>query len=406
MQNDGRMKVKIRRLLFALAVLATVQVLPSRPCFAANRSNLASQQLVYVGTYTGPESKGIYAFRYDPITAQLTSLGLAAKTEDPSFLVLSSSGRFLYAVNEVSNFNHGRSGAISAYRVDEQSGKLTLLNRRESHGADPCYIAIDKTGKYVLVANYTGGSIAVLPINRDGSLAEASQSIQDKGSSVNAKRQEGPHAHWIDVSPDNRFVLVADLGTDELMVYKFNPDQGTLTPNDPPVVKVMPGAGPRHPAFSPDGRFVYVVNELQSNVSAFAYDATKGSLKEFQSISMLPQDFHGKTEAAEIQIDRAGKFLYASNRGHDSIAVFAIDPEKGTLTLVEIVSTQGREPRHFAIDPSGSFLLVENQKSNNIVTFQIDRQTGKLHAADHAVHVGAPVCLQFVPIGPTASHSK
>ncbi len=375
-----------RRFLSAVLLVVTTSVLAAQT---------KTQRLLYVGTYTDGESKGIYAYRFSD-DGELTPLGLAAETRNPSFLTLSADGRFLYAVNETGDFQGKSSGAVSAFRVeDESTGKLTFLNQVPSGGADPCYVAIDHTGKYVLVANYTGGSISVFPIKEDGSLGQASQFIRFSGSSGNAQRQEGPHAHWIDVSPDNRFVIVADLGTDKLMVYRFDATKGTLLPNDPPFVKLTPGVGPRHPEFSPDGRFLYVVNEMQSGVTVLSYDKTKGVLKELQNISMLPKDFTAENTAAEIQIDRQGKFLYASNRGHDSIAAFAINPKNGTLTFIEAASTQGKEPRYFAIDPSGKFLLAANQNSNSIAVFRIDAKTGRLTATGKTYPVGAPVCLKF-----------
>jgi 6-phosphogluconolactonase len=272
------------------------------------------------------------------------------------------------------------------------------LNQVASGGADPCYITVDNTGKYVLVANYTGGSIAAFPILADGRLGEASAFIQHTGHGPNPQRQEGPHAHSIDLSPDNRFAIVDDLGLDETLIYKFDSDKGSLTLNDPAFAKAAPGAGPRHFALHPNGKFGYVINEMGSTVSAFSFDAPSGALQPLQTISILPKDFTGHNDAAEIQIHPSGKFLYASNRGHDSIAVFAIDSNKGTLTLVEYVPTEGQSPRHFAIDPTGTFIFAENEKADNIVLFRIDGQTGHLRATGKMLEIAQPVCVKFVPI--------
>ncbi len=355
--------------------------------------------IMYVGTYTAESStsKGIYAYRYDPGGAKLTSLGLAAQTTNPSFLAVHPNHRFLYAVNEVGNYNGEKSGGVSAFAIDSTTGKLTLLNEVASKGADPCYITVDKTGKYVLVANYTGGSVAVFPVLEDGRLGEASAFIQHSGHGTNPERQEGPHAHSIDLSPDNRFAIVDDLGLDETLVYKFDSTKGTLTPNDPPFAKAAAGAGPRHFVFQPDAKFAYIINEMASTVSVFQYDAAGGVLRPRRTIASLPRSFTGHNDDAEIQVDASGKFLYASNRGHDSITVFTIDASTGTLTPVEYVPTKGQSPRHFAIDPSGSFLIAENEKSDNIVLFRIDSKTGRLTPTDKTIEVSQPVCVVFVP---------
>jgi 6-phosphogluconolactonase len=356
--------------------------------------------LFYVGTYTedGTKSKGIYAYRYDAATAEITPLGLAAETTNPSFVAPHPNGKYLYAVNELPNYKGPNSGGVSAFSVDQTTGKLTFLNEVASRGADPCYITVDKTGKYVLVANYTGGSVAVFPVLPDGKLGEASAFIQHTGHGPNPQRQESAHAHSIDLSPDNRFAMVDDLGLDELLVYKFDSSKGTLTPNDPPYVKVAPGAGPRHFVLHPSGKFAYVVDEIAATVTVLSNNAKTGTLHPLQSIATIPKDFTGRNEDAEIHIHPSGKFLYASNRGHDSIAVFAIDAAKGTLTLVEYASTQGKEPRSFEIDPTGKLLLAENQKSDNIVVFSIDQTTGRLTPTGKTLDVASPVCVKFMKI--------
>jgi 6-phosphogluconolactonase len=356
--------------------------------------------LFYVGTYTqdGGKSKGIYAYRYDAAAQEVTSLGLAAETTNPSWVALHPNGRFLYAVNEVQNYNGPNSGGVSAFAIDRATGKLTFLNEVASRGADPCYITVDQSGKYVLVANYTGGSIAAFPISDDGKLRNASAFVQHNGHGLNPKRQEAAHAHSIDLSPDERFAFVDDLGLDQLLVYKFDKSKGSLKPNNPPFAKLDAGAGPRHFALHPSGRFAYVVSELASTVTAFSVDLKVGMLHRSQSISTLPDDFKGENDDAEIRTHPSGKFLYASNRGHDSIAVFAIDSSKGTLTTIEHTSTGGKTPRSFEIDPTGTLLFAENQQSNNIVIFRIDEKTGKLTPTGKVLEVGQPVCVKFLAV--------
>jgi 6-phosphogluconolactonase len=363
-----------------------------------------TKYFVYIGTYTleGSESKGIYAYRFDSNMAGLVPMGLAAESINPSFLAVHPNHRFIYAVNEISNYNGQKSGAVSAFAIDRATGKLTLLNQVATRGGDPCYISLDKTGKYVLLANYAGGSIAVFPVLEDGRLGEASAFVQHGGHGTNPERQEGPHAHSIDLSPDNRFALVDDLGLDETLVYGFDSAKGSLTSDDAKgstnLVKAEPGAGPRHLAFHPNGKFAYVINEMASTVSVFHYDPASGGLQPVQTISALPKTFSGHSEAAEIQVHPSGKFLYASNRGHDSIAVFAIDGNKGTLSPIEYASTKGANPRNFEIAPTGSVLFAANEKSDNIVVFNINRQTGRLTATGKVLEVSQPVCIKFVPI--------
>ena len=368
------------------------------PSTFLSASPAQSKYIFYVGTYTeeGSKSKGIYAYQFDAATGQSTALGLAAETTNPSFVALHPRGKFLYAVNEVQNYKGPNSGGVSAFSIDPATGKLTFLNEVPSRGADPCYILVDKSGKYVLVANYTGGSVAVFPVLDDGKLGEASAFIQHSGHGSDAKRQEGPHAHSIDLSPDNRFAMVDDLGLDELLVYKFDSGKGTLTPNSPAYAKLDDGAGPRHFGLHPSGKFAYVVAEMHSTVTAFSADLNSGTFHRLQTISALPKDFKGANDDAEIEVHPSGKFLYASNRGSDTIAVFAIDPHKGTLTPVEYAPTGGKIPRSFEIDPTGRFLLAANQKSDSIVVFRIDQKTGRLTPTGQTLDVGSPVCVKFL----------
>jgi 6-phosphogluconolactonase len=392
----NRMTITRRYLLwFLLFSLVTV---------TAATDAAKGKYLVFVGTYTEKQqSKGVYAYRFDPASAELAPLGLAAETTNPSFLAIDPTRHFLYAVNEIQRYKDASSGGVSAFAVASEkgsgpTGKLQLLNEVASRGADPCYIAFDKTGKYALVANYTGGSIAVFPVQPDGHIGDASAFVQHVGSSVNHERQEGPHAHWIESTPDNRFAIAVDLGLDKLLVYRFDEKKGTLAANNPPYAKLDPGAGPRHLAFSPNGRFAYVVNELQSTITAFAYDGRKGELQKLKTVSTLPKDFSGNNDTAEIKVHPSGKFLFASNRGHDTIALFSIDSKTGGLTLVDHFPTQGKTPRNFEIDPSGKFLFVANQETNNIVVFQITPSTGRLTATKQTVEVPAPVCLKFMAV--------
>jgi len=353
--------------------------------------------LVYVGTYTDHGSKGIYAYRFDSSTGKLTSLGLAAEVAEPSFLTVDSSGRFLYAINEILNYNGQPTGAVSAFAIQQDTGSLSLLNQVSSHDEGPAHITLDRTDKYALVSNYTLGSVAVFPVLKDGRLGEATSFVQHKGSSVNPERQKGPHAHAIALSPDNRFAVVADLGLDQLLVYDFDVAKGILGAK-PQIVRAAPGAGPRHLVFSPNGRFLYVINELLSTVVTYSYNAATGTLHELQTISTLPKGFSGQSAAAEIEIDPSGKFLFASNRGNDSVAVFAIDSDAGTLTHVETDPTGGKTPRNFAIDPTGSWLLAANQDSDEVLVFRIDRKTGHLTPTGETLRVPSPVCLKFVAL--------
>ena len=351
--------------------------------------------LVYIGTYTRQDSKGIYCWRMDA-AGKLTPLGLAGETVNPSFLAIHPNRRFLYAVSEVANVGSEKGGAVSAFAMDRKTGKLTFLNRVSSKGSGPCFVSVDRTGKAVLVANYNSGSVALLPIQNDGSLREASAFVQHAGSGGDPRRQKGPHGHSINPSPDNRFAVAADLGLDELLVYKLDPVKGTLIPNDPPFTKVDPGAGPRHFDFHPDAKHAYVINEIGNSITAFAWDAARGVLSPLQTVSTLPKDFTGQNSCAQIRVHPSGKFVYGSNRGHDSIAVFAVDRAKGTLTPLGQTPTGGKEPRNFEIDPTGRYLFAANQNSGSVVGFRIDPKTGKLTPSGQTLAVTAPVCVKFV----------
>ncbi len=359
--------------------------------------SVAGEHFVYFGTYTGAKSKGIYVSRFDPNTGKLSEPELAAETKSPNFLALDPAGKFLYAAGEMNNTPEKR-GAVSAFKRDLKTGKLTLLNQQSSSGSGPCHVSVDSTGKTLLVANYGSGSIAALPVGTDGNLKEATTTIQHTGSSVNPKRQSGPHAHFIVPSPDNRFALTCDLGLDKILIYPLDAAAAKLATNNSSFATVAPGAGPRHLAFSADGRFVYVINEVKLTITVFTYDARTAAMTEVQTLSTLPADcvVTEKDSCAEIAVHPSGKFVYGSNRGHDSIAVLAADARTGKLTLVQNEPTQGKTPRHFVIDPSGRWLLAENQNSDSVVVFAIDTTSGKLKPTGQKITVGSPVCAVFV----------
>ncbi len=396
--------MKITSRLFAFSILLA-PVFFSIASGSADKPAVDSKYLVFVGTYTTKtNSKGIYSFQFDAATGQLSSIGVAAETPDPSWVAVHPRGKYLYAANEA-----GKASSVSAFAVDAKSGKLALLNQMPSLGEDPCYLSFDKTGNYLLVANYSSGTIAVFPILLDGRLGEHTALVKDQGATgPNKERQEAPHAHWIEASLDDRSVYVADLGLDRVLRYGFNATNGTLS--TAPVesnwshsvldrsAKLARGMGPRHAAFSRNGVDMYVLGELQSTVTAFHMIGPDDSVPTaFQRISALPKGFSGRNEAAEIALHPSGKFLYTSNRGNDTIAVFNVQQRGGRLSLAANIPTGGKEPRHFAIDPSGKYLLAENQFSNNIVVFKIDAATGGLIPTGQVVEVPSPVDIAFLP---------
>ncbi|KAF0245716.1 MAG: 3-carboxymuconate [Planctomycetota bacterium] len=382
--------LKMRLACVSIAALAALA--PAR----AEEPVHAGKVAVYVGTFTGPGSEGIYRFELDLSTGAASAPVVAAKVTNPSFLAIHPNGKFLYSVGEIGGKGK-KSGAVTAFAIGAE-GNLTQLNEQSSEGAGPCHLVVDKAGKNVLVANYGGGSIACLPIQPDGSLAPASSAIKHAGSSVDTGRQSAPHAHSINLDAGNRFAFAADLGLDKVLIYKFDAAKGLLTPNDPPAGVVAPGSGPRHFAFHPSGKFAYVINEMAMTITAFAYDAAKGSLAEIHSITTLPVEKERGHSTAEIVCSPDGKFVYGSNRGHDTIAIFAADAATGKLTAVGHEPTQGKTPRNFAIDPNGALLLAANQGSGTILIFKRDAATGKLTATGNVVQVGSPVCVRFLPI--------
>ena len=352
--------------------------------------------LVYIGTYTRGKSEGIYVYRMEKSTGAMEFASVTGGVENPSFLAIHPQRSYLYAVSEVGNLAGKPSGAVSAFSIDSKTGGLIYLNHQPSKGAGPCHLSVDQTGQFVLVANYGSGSVAVLPIQSDGRLGEATDFVQHQGSSIDPRRQRGPHAHSIMLDKANRCVFVPDLGLDKIMIYRLDLTQGKLEPNDEPWAKVKAGTGPRHFAFHPSGRYAYVINELDSTLTAFNYDGERGRLREIQTVSTLPDGFSDTSHCADVHISPSGKFIYGSNRGHDSIVIFEIDEATGRLTYAGHEPTQGKTPRNFAIDPTGTFLLAANQSTDNIVTFRIDQQTGKLTATGHTVEVPTPVCLKMI----------
>jgi 6-phosphogluconolactonase len=380
--------MKITRHAFlCILFVASLVLVP----FSSAQKTTSSRYRIFVGTYTDKtQSKGIYTLDFNAATGKFSQPELAAEAPQPSWVLVARNGKFLYAANE-----DGKSSAVSAFAIGDKAGKLTLLNKLPSQGEGPCHLALDQTGKYLFVANYDSGTVAVFPILPDGRLGEHSAVQKNQGATgPNKERQDAPHAHWVATSADNQLLYVADLALDRILIYKFDAATGALTPENFSATPA-PGTGPRHAAFAPNDKFLYLLGELPSSVTVFAIEG-KNTYRNVQQISALPKDFKGRNDAAEIAVHPSGKFLYTSNRGQETIAVFSIDPAKGTLTHVENVPTQGKEPRHFAIDPTGHYLLAENQNSDTIVEFKIDQATGKLTATGEVVHVPAPVCLTFL----------
>jgi 6-phosphogluconolactonase len=386
---DRSMKSRFRRnLRFLLIVLAGGLLAPEAAAAADN--------LVFFGSHSVGPDRGISVAHFDSATGALTRPELVLVTPAPAFFVLHPDGRHLYACNS-NDFAKGYTGeTVSAYAIEPGSGRLSLVNQQQTGGADPTYLALDSTSRHLLVANYKGGSVAVLAVRPDGSLGERTAFFQHTGSSVDPKRQTQPYAHCVRLDPANRFALVADLGVDKVLVYRFDPRDGSLAPGDPPFVKVTPGAGPRHLTFHPNGRLLYLVNEMACSIVAYAWDPARGTLAELQTISALPAAFKDANTSAEIEAHPNGRFLYATNRGHDSIAVFVIDPITGTLTLVEHEASQGRSPRNFEFDPSGRFMIVTNHRSDNAMVFGIEEASGRLTPVGQPVEVPSPFGVRLL----------
>ncbi len=354
------------------------------------------QVSLYVGTFTNDPDEGIYHFRMDLSTGALEAAGVTKQAYSPFSLAIGDHGQRLYATNSVDETDTGPEGTVSAFSIDAETGGLTFLNRQPSGGVFPCYVTLDRTGRHLLVGNYKSGSVAVLPIASDGRLRPASDVVQHEGSSVNQERQDGPHVHSVVLGSAGRYAFAADLGIDKVLIYRVDPEDGRLTPGEPASAGVVAGAGPRHLTFHPGGRYAYLLNELDSTVTLFDFDHNAGSLTEVQSISALPPGYSGENFAADVQVMPSGDFLYTTNRGHDSIAVFAIDQDTGRLTAVAYEPAGGAWPWNLAIDLTARFLLSANQDSNNVVVFRIDQETGRLTATGHEAHVPKPVCVEFV----------
>jgi 6-phosphogluconolactonase len=355
---------------------------------------------VYVGTYTEPmpfvqgKAAGITVCRLDMATGELSIARTVSGVTNPSYIAIDDAKQHLYVVEEYAIATR-ETGDVSAFRIDQATGALTFLNRQSSHGSEPAHISLDRTGRWVLAANYRNGIVAVFPVQEDGGVGPASNIVSHAGSSTNPIRQTGPHAHWIQADATNRFVMVSDLGLDAIVVYRFDAEHGKLLPAADLTVKTEPGAGPRHAVFRPDNRFLYLVNELDSTFVSYAFDAESGTLRQIQTGSTLPAGYQEENDIAAVRVAPSGRFVYLSNRGHNSIGIFASDPETGMLTSVGHESTQGRIPRDFNIDPTGKYLFAANQDSNTIVSYRIDEHTGLLEPTGHVANVATPVCIEF-----------
>lgn len=358
----------------------------------------SKEMLLYVGTYTSKGSEGIYVYKFDAETGELSKLHTVKDVVQPSFLTIDKSRKYLYAVNETEEFEGKKSGAVSAFAIDQKTGDLKFLNKVSSLGGAPCHISVSDNGKFTLVANYLGGNVSVLPIEANGKLGTSVDLQQHTGSGPNKDRQEAAHAHSINLDQKNRFAIACDLGVDKVFIYKFDAQNGKLKPNPAQnVFQTKPGAGPRHFAFHPKGKFAFVINELDTTISSLAFDAEKGTLKEIQTVPTLPESFKGANTCADIHASPDGKFLYGTNRGHDSFVVYKIDEKTGKLEYVEHTPTGGKTPRNFTIAPNGKFLLAANQNSDSIIVFRIDKNSGKLTATENKAEVSMPVCLKLIP---------
>lgn len=387
------------RICLALVVLSSVTAHLVSAADAPSSDKNPRKLRVYFGAYNRGDGKGISTSELDLATGKLSPPQLAGEAVNPSFLAIHPTKKFLYAVGEIDNFDGKKTGGVSAFSIDPKSGMLKLINQHSSGGAGPCHLVVDGTGKNVLVANYGGGSVACLPINEDGSLREATSFIQHQGSSIDPKRQQGPHAHSINVDANNRFAMAADLGLDKVLVYRLDAERGLLAPNDPPAVATPPGGGPRHFAFHPSGKYAYTNNEMGSSVTALSYDADSGVLKELNTVTTLPTGASAEgNSTAEVRVHPNGRFVYVSNRGNNSIAIFEVDSSSGRIKPVGHASSGGKIPRNFNLDPSGEFLLAANQDSDNVVVYRVNSETGQLTPTGSEISVVAPVCVRFVEI--------
>jgi len=360
----------------------------------AIQTTQAEEPLVFISAFAAGDEGAIHAFRLDLKTGSLKPAQRTTGVEHPFFLAVSPDHRFLYSIH-ARKFGGPEDEQVSAYEIVGRSGQLKLLNRQSSRGSAACYLDVDATGKTVLVANYSSGSVASLPLREDGSLGEASSFFQHAGSSVDPKRQEGPHAHCIVISPDNRFAFAADLGLDQVLSYRLDAAAAELSPHRQPFVRTPPGAGPRHLAFHPNGKQVYVINELSNSLTAFDYDTESGILIERQTISTLPKEFDGTSYCADVKITPCGRFLYGTNRGHDSLAAYRIGAD-GRLTLIAIEPSLGQGPQNLAITADGELLLCANMPGNNVAVFRIDPETGRLSPVGPPVSMPSPSCIRLL----------
>jgi 6-phosphogluconolactonase len=352
---------------------------------------------VYFGAYSSPENPGISVSEFSAETGQLSTARLATETVNPSFLAVHPSQKYLYAVGEIADQGGKPGGGVSAFAIDQQTGGLTALNQQSSVGAGPCHVVVNAAGTTALVANYGGGSVVSYAIAADGRLQPAASVMQHAGHSVNPQRQTAPHAHSVRFHPKGPWAVSADLGLDQVLIYRVDAATSKLSPNTPPFGTVAPGSGPRHVTFNADGTVAYVINELSNTVTMFQCDPSTGAMKERQTISTLPEGFTGTSYTAEVVVHPSGKFVYGSNRGHDSLAEFRVNPNDGTLTFLGTISTGGKTPRNFNVDPTGRWVLAANQGTDNVVVLSVDMETGRLSATDRSITVSKAVCVTFVP---------
>jgi 6-phosphogluconolactonase len=368
--------------VFALTTLVAGGIAARLPTLA--------ERLIYIGTYTGETSKGIYAFRFDDSSGGLTPLGLVAETPSPSFLTASANGRFVFAVNELQTFGGAAGGSVTSFAVDPATAKLTEISVQPSRGAGPCHLALDRTGRYLAVANYGGGNYSLFPVGADGRLQPAASVVAGEGAEAGAKAL----GHAVGFDAGNRFLVTADKGLNKMLVYRFDVSTGALTPNQPPAAGLPTGSGPRHFSFHPNGRWLFTISEQAATITSFLWDQKSGTLTASGSVPTRPEGVTtGST--AEIAVHPSGRFVYGSNRGHDSIAVFSVGID-GELTFVEHESTRGQTPRNFALDPSGRWLIAANQRSGTLAVFSIDQTSGALAPVGPLATVGSPVSILFM----------
>jgi 6-phosphogluconolactonase len=385
-----------RRRFLVAAILAGLSMTTAAQAQLPVVAPQSSKFRVYIGTYSGAKSKGIYVSDFDAATGKLSKPQVAAELTNPSFVAIDPQANRLYAVGEVADFQGKKEGVVSSLEIDEKTGKLRLINQESSGGAGPCHVGVSPDGKVVAAANYGGGSVCSLAVGKDGKL-ESRTFIQHEGKG-GTPRQTEPHAHSINFSADGKFALAADLGLDKILQYKVN-ERGELSPNDPPFAKLPPGSGPRHFAFHPSGKYAFVINEMNMTMTPLKYDAEKGTLTPLETVSTVPEGTKGDgLSTAEVQVHPSGKFVYGSNRGHDTIAVFQFDEKTGKLKLVQNQGEGIKTPRNFGIDPTGRFALVANQSGDSVIVFKINQDSGELTPTEEQIEVGTPVCVKFLAV--------